>query len=69
MRAYTRAVSVPPDGGSPPVGEPRSVPQLLTDATGDADVRAFLIADVRGYTSFTQEHGDEGAARPRATIR
>lgn len=26
-------------------------------------VRAFLIADVRGYTRFTQEHGDEAAAR------
>jgi branched-chain amino acid transport system substrate-binding protein len=28
-----------------------------------ADVRTFLIADVRGYTRFTQEHGDEAAAR------
>jgi branched-chain amino acid transport system substrate-binding protein len=27
-----------------------------------ADVRTFLIADVRGYTRFTQEHGDEEAA-------
>jgi branched-chain amino acid transport system substrate-binding protein len=27
-----------------------------------ADVRTFLIADVRGYTRFTQEHGDEAAA-------
>jgi class 3 adenylate cyclase/DNA-binding CsgD family transcriptional regulator/tetratricopeptide (TPR) repeat protein len=26
-------------------------------------VKAFLIADVRGYTSFTEEHGDEAAAR------
>jgi branched-chain amino acid transport system substrate-binding protein len=26
-----------------------------------ADVRTFLIADVRGYTRFTQEHGDEAA--------
>jgi YVTN family beta-propeller protein len=25
-------------------------------------VRTFLIADVRGYTRFTQEHGDEAAA-------
>jgi class 3 adenylate cyclase len=24
-----------------------------------ADVRTFLIADVRGYTRYTQEHGDE----------
>jgi WD40 repeat protein/DNA-binding SARP family transcriptional activator/class 3 adenylate cyclase len=27
------------------------------------EIRAFLIADVRGYTQFTQEHGDEAAAR------
>jgi branched-chain amino acid transport system substrate-binding protein len=27
-----------------------------------ADVRTFVIADVRGYTRFTQEHGDEAAA-------
>jgi DNA-binding NarL/FixJ family response regulator/class 3 adenylate cyclase len=26
-------------------------------------IRVFLIADVRGYTLFTQEHGDEAAAR------
>jgi YVTN family beta-propeller protein len=30
---------------------------------GDAPVRTFLIADIRGYTRFTQEHGDEAAAR------
>lgn len=28
-----------------------------------AVVRTFLIADVRGYTSFTQAHGDEEAGR------
>lgn len=27
------------------------------------EIRTFLIADVRGYTVFTQEHGDEAAAR------
>jgi YVTN family beta-propeller protein len=26
------------------------------------DVRTFLIADVRGYTQYTREHGDEAAA-------
>lgn len=26
-------------------------------------IKVFLIADIRGYTSFTQEHGDEAAAR------
>jgi YVTN family beta-propeller protein len=28
-----------------------------------ASVRTFLIADVRGYTSFTQSHGDEEAGK------
>ena len=34
--------------------------------TGDAqqtEIRTFLIADVRGYTLFTQERGDEAAAK------
>jgi branched-chain amino acid transport system substrate-binding protein len=31
-------------------------------------VRAFLIADVRGYTSFTQRHGDEAAAQLAQTF-
>src|SRR6476619_4745386 len=36
----------------------------MSDQTGAvAGVRTFLIADVRGYTRFTQEHGDEAAAR------
>jgi WD40 repeat protein/class 3 adenylate cyclase len=37
---------------------------VADDRTGvaDAPVRTFLIADVRGYTVFTQERGDEAAA-------
>ena len=27
------------------------------------EIRTFLIADVRGYTLFTQERGDEAAAK------
>jgi peptide/nickel transport system substrate-binding protein len=36
-----------------------------TSSTGGyaAGIRTFLIADVRGYTYFTQEHGDEAAAK------
>ena len=34
----------------------------------EALVRAFLIADVRGYTSFTQAHGDEAAGHLAATF-
>ena len=35
------------------------------DTTGadTTEIRAFLIADVRGYTLFTQERGDEAAAK------
>jgi class 3 adenylate cyclase/WD40 repeat protein len=29
---------------------------------GDAGIKTFLIADVRGYTHFTQQRGDEAAA-------
>jgi YVTN family beta-propeller protein len=31
--------------------------------SGAAGIKAFLIADVRGYTLFTQERGDEAAAK------
>jgi WD40 repeat protein/class 3 adenylate cyclase len=31
-------------------------------------IRTFLIADIRGYTRFTQERGDEAAARLAATF-
>ena len=34
-----------------------------TAGGGDVQVRTFLIADVRGYTLFTQERGDEAAAK------
>jgi hypothetical protein len=33
------------------------------DATQRAQIRTFLIADVCGYTLFTQERGDEAAAK------
>jgi len=45
------------------VGEPSDAPGSQTDTSRDADVHAFLIADVRGYTAFTQERGDEDAGR------
>ena len=32
-------------------------------------VRTFLIADIRGYTRFTETHGDEASARLAATFR
>src|ERR1700746_388669 len=36
--------------------------------TVEAGIKTFLIADVRGYTRFTQEHGDEAAARLGARV-
>jgi peptide/nickel transport system substrate-binding protein len=37
----------------------------LTDGAGagGAEIRTFLIADMRGYTLFTQERGDEAAGK------
>jgi class 3 adenylate cyclase len=38
-------------------------------ATGTgAGVLTFLIADVRGYTTYTQTRGDEAGARLAATF-
>jgi class 3 adenylate cyclase len=36
--------------------------QRRDDGADGASIRTFLIADVRGYTHFTQERGDETAA-------
>ena len=44
-------------GGRQPDG-PRT-----DDAAQGGQIRTFLIADVRGYTLFTQERGDEAAAK------
>ena len=46
-------------------GPPTSV-ENVDQPSGDEPgvvVRTFLIADVRGYTSFTQAHGDEEAGK------
>jgi DNA-binding NarL/FixJ family response regulator/class 3 adenylate cyclase len=40
----------------------------VTEAGVARGVRVFLIADIRGYTLFTQEHGDEAAARLARTF-
>src|SRR4051794_6819331 len=41
---------------------PSFLPQVSAPPTSTLPVRTFLFADVRGYTRFTQEHGDEAAA-------
>ena len=40
----------PPDGPVPP-------------PTAEAELRTFLIADIRGYTTYTTEHGADAAAQ------
>ena len=40
--------------------EPR---QASGESHDDVDIHAFLIADIRGYSTFTHERGDEDAAR------
>lgn len=39
------------------------VRRMVNPELAGGEIRAFLIADIRGYTSFTVEHGDEAAAR------
>jgi YVTN family beta-propeller protein len=56
-------VGLPPDEGVPPDGVELTSAGLQSGDDSEADVHAFLIADMRGYTAFTQDHGDEGGAR------
>jgi YVTN family beta-propeller protein len=53
----------PPRDGGKPLSEPGRDSDVGSNVPTGTDVHAFLIADVRGYTSFTQERGDEDAGR------
>ena len=48
-----------------PVNEPSTgtQPPGLEGGSDEGPIQTFLIADVRGYTHFSQEHGDEAAGR------
>jgi peptide/nickel transport system substrate-binding protein len=54
---------VTPEGEAGPPRGGRDSATQESDRAGGTDVHAFLIADVRGYTAFTQERGDEDAGR------
>ena len=41
----------------------RPYTRYALSVTPNAPVRTFLIADIRGYTRFTEEHGDAASAR------
>ncbi len=45
----------------PDTGGPQ--PPGIEQGADEGLIQTFLIADVRGYTSFSQEHGDEAAGR------
>src|SRR4051794_6106794 len=47
------------DGGRP---EGRGDGRASPGGSDQPGIRAFLIADIRGYTAFTDDHGDEAAA-------
>ncbi len=43
--------------------EPKAIASSHGGPARAAAIRTFLIADVRGYTRFTAQHGDEAASR------
>jgi class 3 adenylate cyclase len=49
------------EDGSPSEGDAAPPVTAAGRDEGPVPVRTFLIADVRGYTRYTQEHGDEEA--------
>ncbi len=50
----------PPDQ---PLGETQSSPSPASPSgTPETELRTFLIADIRGYTTYCREHGDEAGA-------
>ena len=57
-----RPSSMPPSaedrGSNPDELEPTDAPRMPSET----ELRTFLIADIRGYTTYTREHGDEAAA-------
>jgi ABC-type transport system substrate-binding protein/class 3 adenylate cyclase/streptogramin lyase len=52
------------DGAAPRAGDagPVLATPAIPGASSEAELRTFLIADIRGYTTYTREHGDEAAA-------
>src|SRR5439155_4530174 len=66
MSSASYASAVDDESGSSSAGDLRArgeERELSQRGSLAPSVRTFLIADVRGYTRFTQEHGDEEAGR------
>lgn len=45
-----------------PSDTPSAPGSAISPAAPETELRTFLIADIRGYTTYTREHGDEAAA-------
>ncbi len=52
----------------PPTGRRRHAPSPGAGAVSGSAIRTFMIADVRGYTSYTQTYGDQAAGRLAGTF-
>jgi len=50
------------DGADRTEGEQAGASAPPERDAAETEIRTFLIADIRGYTTFTREHGDEAAA-------
>lgn len=55
--------------GEPPARDAGSVVEVAkASEPAEASLHTFLIADVRGYTRYTHDHGDEAASRLAAWL-
>jgi peptide/nickel transport system substrate-binding protein len=57
---HTPTAESPLSGASGPIEEVLAEPEVKAPA--EAELRTFLIADIRGYTVYTTEHGADAAA-------
>ncbi len=61
--APPRADDPPPEAdGFLAQGDDAGMATPEAPASSEAELRTFLIADIRGYTTYTREHGDAAAA-------
>ena len=61
--AASEPASDPPaESGIEPGGDPSLAAVADAKATPEAELRTFLIADIRGYTTYTTERGADAAA-------
>ena len=57
-----------PAGSGRYCGQSSGEPEHVPTSERPSAIRTFLIADIRGYTRFTDQHGDEAASRLASTF-